>query len=197
MSIAYQRLDTEVPPPSAAIDGVPTQFDEFVACATSRNPAERYADAVEMGADLAAIVEELGLPNFRVPTPRNSAQHKSLAQHHSRVAAQRVPQPGPPPGRAAPPPPVHNPTRQFTRDPDDWPEPAGAAQPAGQADYDDLDAEYETDSGEFAGIPLDEFAWARQHSRRMVVIWLAVVLALTGLVATAGWELGVHLSSLL
>src|SRR5262249_1472958 len=27
LSIAYQRLDSDVPPPSAAIDGVPPQFD--------------------------------------------------------------------------------------------------------------------------------------------------------------------------
>ncbi|OBH14940.1 serine/threonine protein kinase, partial [Mycobacterium sp. E3247] len=79
LSIAYQRLDTDVPPPSAQIDGVPPQFDEFVERATARDPADRYADAIEMGAELDAITEELGLPDFRVPAPRNSAQHRSAA----------------------------------------------------------------------------------------------------------------------
>ncbi len=39
LSIAYRRLDADVPPPSAAIDGVPPQFDEFVRRATARDPA--------------------------------------------------------------------------------------------------------------------------------------------------------------
>lgn len=38
LSIAYQRLDADVPRASAVIDGVPPQFDELVACATARNP---------------------------------------------------------------------------------------------------------------------------------------------------------------
>ncbi|MCV7090456.1 protein kinase domain-containing protein, partial [Mycobacterium interjectum] len=79
LSVAYRRLDADVPPPGAAIDGVPTQFDEFVLRATARDPGDRYADAVEMGADLEAIAEELALPAFRVPAPRNSAQHRSAA----------------------------------------------------------------------------------------------------------------------
>lgn len=66
-----------MPRASAVIDGVPPQFDELVACATARNPADRYADAIAMGADLEAIAEELALPEFRVPAPRNSAQHRS------------------------------------------------------------------------------------------------------------------------
>src|SRR6201747_737546 len=45
LSVAYQRMDNDVPPPSAAIAGVPAQFDELVLCATARNPADRYADA--------------------------------------------------------------------------------------------------------------------------------------------------------
>ncbi len=33
LSIAYQRLDADVPRASAVIDGVPPQFDELVVCA--------------------------------------------------------------------------------------------------------------------------------------------------------------------
>jgi serine/threonine-protein kinase len=174
LSIAYRRLDTDVPPPSAAIDGVPPQFDELVARATARDPGDRYADAIEMGADLAVIAEELALPDFRVPAPRNSAQHRSAALHHSRMS-QRPP-------TAAP---VRHPTRQLIRENVSQPDP-------GAEGY-----EYQPVSGEFAGIAISEFVWARQHARRMVLVWVAVVLALTGLVATVAWTIGSNLSGLL
>lgn len=108
LAVAYQRMDNDVPMPSSVIAGVPAQFDELVLHATARDPAQRYADAQHMADELDAIVHELGLPPFRVPAPRNSAQHASAALHHSRHA---------PP---APPPPQH--TREFTRD-DIAPEP--------------------------------------------------------------------------
>ncbi|WP_419866319.1 protein kinase domain-containing protein [Mycobacterium scrofulaceum] len=185
LSIAYQRLDTDVPPPSAAIDGVPPQFDEFVRRATARNPADRYADAIEMGAELEAIAEELALPDFSVPAPRNSAQHRAL--QHSRMS-QRPP--GAPRPAAAP---VRHATRQLTRGPEDWSEPTRA--PHSDDEPDDL--EYQPVTGEFAGIPIGEFAFARQRGRRLVLIWVALVLALAGMVATAAWTIGSNLSGLL
>ncbi|VBA40496.1 Serine/threonine-protein kinase PknL [Mycobacterium innocens] len=180
LSIAYQRLDRDVPPPSSVIDGVPTQFDEFVACATARDPAERYADAIEMGADLESIAEELAPPDFRVPAPHNSAQHRSAVLHRSRIAKQ-------------PRQPVRHPTRELTREPGSWAEPVSVARP----DAEPEEYEYHPASGQFAGISMDEFVWARQHARRMVLIWVAVVLAITGLVATAAWTIGSNLSGLL
>jgi serine/threonine-protein kinase len=190
LSIAYQRLDADVPPASAAIDGVPTQFDEFVAGATARDPADRYADAIEMGAELDAIAEELALPDFRVPAPRNSAQHRSAALHRSRMSQRRAtaPQPHPPP-QAPPQAPIRHPTRQLTRGPGDW---SDARHPVAEPDED----EYQPVSGEFAGIAMSEFVWARQHARRMVLIWVALVLAVTGLVATAAWTIGSNLNGL-
>ena len=44
---------------------------------------------------------------------------------------------------------------------------------------------------------MSDFAWARQHARRMVLVWVALVLALTGLVATAAWTIGSNLTGLL
>lgn len=176
MSIAYQRLDADVPRASAVIDGVPPQFDELVACATARNPADRYADAIAMGADLEAIAEELALPEFRVPAPRNSAQHRSAALYRSRITQQ---------GQLGAKP-VHHPTRQLTRQPGDCSEPASGSEP-----------EHEPITGQFAGIAIEEFIWARQHARRMVLVWVSVVLAITGLVASAAWTIGSNLSGLL
>jgi serine/threonine-protein kinase len=191
LSVAYQRLDNDVPRPSTVIEGVPAQFDDFVACATARDPADRYADAIEMAAEVDAIAEELDLPDFRVPAPRNSAQHRSAALHHSQISAQR-PAAQPPPAKT----PVHQPTRQLTRGPGDWPESGLKAEVDSEPD-DEYEYEYESASGEFAGIAMNEFALARQHARRMVLIWVALVLALTGLIATAGWTVGSNLTGLL
>ena len=192
LSIAYQRLDTDVPRASAAIDGVPPQFDELVARATARDPADRYADAIEMAADIDAIADELDLPGFRVPAPRNSAQHRSAAAHQSRMSERPATgQQAQPPVKAA----VRHPTRQLTRGPGDWPESKPPPEPEPELDEDDY--EYEPVSGKFAGIAISEFALARQHARRMVLIWVALVLALTGLVATAAWTIGSNLSGLL
>jgi serine/threonine protein kinase, bacterial len=194
LSIAYRRLDTDVPRASAVIDGVPPQFDELVARATARDPADRYADAIEMGADVDAIGEELALPEFRVPAPRNSAQHRSAALHHSRMAERGAIAQQPRPAVKTP---VHHPTRQLTRGPGDWSEPQRPAELEFGPESEPDEYEYEPVSGQFAGIAMSEFIWARQHARRMVLIWVAVVLAVTGLVATAAWTIGSNLSGLL
>ena len=183
LSIAYQRLDNDVPPASAVIGGVPPQFDQFVARATARDPADRYADAIEMAADMDAIAKELALPDFRVPAPSNSAQHRSAATHGRRR--------GHPSER-----PVHHPTRQLTRGPGDWSDPRHPAAPESEPDAPD-DSEYDPISGEFAGIAISEFIWERQHARRMVLVWVALVLAITGLFAAVGWTIGSNLSGVL
>ncbi|MDT5280805.1 MAG: hypothetical protein QOJ20_2000, partial [Mycobacterium sp.] len=90
LAVAYQRMDNDVSPPSAVIAGVPAQFDELVLHATAREPADRYADAHDMGAELDAIVDELGVPSFRVPAPHNSAQHTSATLYHSQSQAQHA-----------------------------------------------------------------------------------------------------------
>jgi serine/threonine protein kinase, bacterial len=167
LAIAYQRMDNDVSPPSRMIAGVPAQFDELVARATAREPAHRYADAQDMVAELDAIVDELGLPSFRVPAPRNSAQHLSAALHHSHMQA---PAPAPP----------RQHTRELTRD--NW-------QPE--------QPEYEPASGQFAGIDLDEFYWARQRAKRALVFWVVAVLTLTGLIAAAAWTLGGNIGTLI
>src|SRR5699024_2125922 len=63
------------------------EFDDLVQRATEREPAARFRDAAEMGTALEAVAARLRLPRFRVPAPRNSAQHRSMA----------VPPPPPPP----------------------------------------------------------------------------------------------------
>lgn len=79
LAVAYRRMDSDVPEPGTVIAGVPALFDELVLRATARDPAGRYADAGQMGDHLDEIVDELGLPPFRVPAPRRSAQHPTAA----------------------------------------------------------------------------------------------------------------------
>jgi serine/threonine-protein kinase len=181
LAVAYQRMDNDVRPPSQVIRGVPTQLDEYVLRATARNPADRFADAQEMGAQLEHISDELSLPEFRVPAPRNSAQHASAALYYSqRHTPATAPEPAPEPAE-----PPRQPTRQMTRGPQDW-RPDSSA-PARSA----------TAAGQFAGIELDEFHWARQRAQRRIWYWIAAVLILTGTAAAAAWMLGSNIAGLL
>ena len=171
LAVAYLRIDHDVPLPSSAISGVPPQFDELVARATARNPDDRYADAGQMAEDLDAIAAELALPKFRVPAPKNSAQHAAATAYHTDHRQ-----------------PVKNPTRQLVREPEDW-------QPAPQAVV--VDDEYDQAPRQFAGIDINDFAWARQRAHRAVVFWVLAVLILTGLVAAGAWTLGTNLQGLI
>ncbi|MET0703366.1 MAG: protein kinase [Mycobacterium sp.] len=182
LSVAYQRMDNDVAAPSTVIEGVPTQFDELVLRATARDPDDRYADALDMKAELDIIAGELRLPTFRVPAPRNSAQHASAALYRSRsdVTSPTAAEPR----QAAP----MNHTREFTRGPDDWAEPAAPAF---------ADPEYPSPAEQFAGIEISDFAWARQRARRMMLFWVAIVLIVTGGVAAAAWTIGSNLTALI
>ena len=77
LAVALQRLNKDVPPPSDAIDGVPYEFDDLVARACAREPGDRFASATEFADSLDEVVEELGLPPFRVPAPVDSAAHRA------------------------------------------------------------------------------------------------------------------------
>jgi len=191
LAVAHQRLDNDVPPPSSAIDGVPEQFDAFIATATAREPEDRFTDAVAMGAELKNIADELGLPAFRVPAPGKSAQHAAATVPHRNRS-------GP---RAAPPrrrPETLNPTRQFTP----HPQPREAGPPAPGPSLEGYDAggaidEYLDEAKQFAGIDIEEFDWARQRGRRTAVFWALAVLTLNGLVAAAAWSVGLNLDRLI
>lgn len=171
LAVAYQRMDRDVPPPSSAIEGVPRQFDDLVQCATSRDPSRRFADAAEMADQLDTIAQELALPYFRVPAPKNSAAHNSLTT----VGMDK---------RSG-----HHGTKVFTRD----------ELPAITDDYDDFDDddEYDSETGRFAGIDLEQFDWARQRARRVLFFWVVAVLTLAGLAAAGAWTLGANLPNLL
>lgn len=176
LAVAYQRMDRDVPPPSAAIRGVPRQFDDLVHCATARDPEGRFADAAEMADQLDVIVRELDLPHFRVPAPKVSASHSSA---DTTAVTARTNQP--------------TNTRVFSRD----------ELPAFDDDSDD-DAEADTEydeypshTGYFAGVELEHFYWARQRARRALLFWVIAVITLAGLAAAGAWTLGANLPNLI
>lgn len=172
LTIAYQRMDHDVPAPGTVIAGVPTQFDELVLHATARDPQRRYTDAKDMADDLAEIVDDLGLPAFRVPAPNTSAQH-AAAQHATAatvVTPARKPRPQAPPQH----------TRELTL-----------------GNIDPQEPEYQPVSGQFAGVDLDEFYWARQRAKRVLLFWVIAVITLTGLVAAGAWTIGSNIGALL
>jgi serine/threonine-protein kinase len=187
LSVAYQRMDHDVRPPSTVIAGVPPEFDALVRRATARDPADRYADADAMSDDLHDIVAELGLPAFRVPAPRNSAQHLAATRVHSRQDPPTEMTPPPMPQPAHPPVPPRQLTRELTRD-QDW-----APVPDGSADYN----EYPAAATRFAGIEMSEFYWAQQRAKRALAFWVIAVLTFTGLVAAAAWTLGSNIAALI
>ncbi|NMD94874.1 Stk1 family PASTA domain-containing Ser/Thr kinase [Rhodococcus sp. BL-253-APC-6A1W] len=79
LSVAYQRVEKDVPDPGSWIDGVPEEFDELVRRATEREPGERFDDAEAMARALNDACEALDLPRYRVPAPRRSALATSAA----------------------------------------------------------------------------------------------------------------------
>ena len=176
LTVAYQRMDHDVAPPSTLIGGVPKQFDDLVLRATARNPVDRYADAGDMAAELEAIVDELALPDFRVPAPQNSAQHLSAQMHRGsegQNAATETVRPAQ----------QRRHTKALTRGPDDW-------------QNDESQTESHGAAAQFAGIDMDEFHWARQRAKRALFFWVVAVLVLTGSLAAAAWTIGSNLSGL-
>ncbi|MDG4666452.1 protein kinase [Mycobacterium sp. 236(2023)] len=181
LAVAYQRMDRDVAPPSTAIQGVPRQFDELVLCATSRDPDRRFADAAEMADQVDTIAQELALPFFRVPAPKNSASHNSASTAGAHLGMQDTTA-----NLDKPPTAPHRNTKVFTRD----------ELPAITDDIDD-DDEYPSEAGRFAGIDLEQFYWARQRSRRALFFWVVAVITLAGLAAAGAWTLGANLPNLL
>ncbi len=72
MAVAYQHVNSDVPPPSTRRPGIPPQLDEIVLRATHREPAGRPLDAGALLAELHDARIDLGLPVLGVP-PRPPA----------------------------------------------------------------------------------------------------------------------------
>ncbi|MCW2524050.1 MAG: spk [Frankiales bacterium] len=73
MAVAYQHVNSDVPPPSSRQRGVPRLLDELVQRSTRREPSARPLDAGAMLAELHDVRVDLGLPVQAVPPPPDAA----------------------------------------------------------------------------------------------------------------------------
>ncbi|WP_246098019.1 Stk1 family PASTA domain-containing Ser/Thr kinase [Rhodococcus spelaei] len=198
LSIAYQRINADVPSPGSVIPGVPEEFDQLVLDATARNPDERFSNAGDMSAALRSVSHQLQLPAYRVPAPRRSAQHLSAAMQvagavapESRPAAPTAVDAAAPTEVTAAPatvalsahPAVEHAAPQHTKvvtaatprsdDPNEPPAEATRVHRHDGAQYDYPDIETQ-----------------RHRSRRAMLVWLTVIVVLALAVGFGGWWMG-------
>ncbi len=62
LSIAYQHVNSDVPPPSSVLSGIPPEADALVLSATKRDPVLRYQTAQDFLADVRRIRKTLPAP---------------------------------------------------------------------------------------------------------------------------------------
>ncbi|MGF7123882.1 Stk1 family PASTA domain-containing Ser/Thr kinase [Rhodococcus sp. BE178] len=183
LSIAYQRIDNDVPEPGSVIDGVPAEFDDLVVRATERDPEERFADAGAMAAELRSVCTQLQLPSYRVPAPRRTAQQSGFPT----AATTRTPHDAAGPPAPAPAPsenattvmsaPTEGPqsgiqhTKVVTTATPRLPESPPESEPPAEHGFGDIDAQ-------------------RRRSRRTVLVWLLVILLVAAGLGFGGWWLG-------
>ncbi len=196
LSIAYQRIDNDVPRPSGFIAGVPPEFDDIVRDATARDPAARFQNADEMTRAFRSVCARLELPPYRVPAPRRSAEHRSAAALGAPTTfagrhEDHPPEPQTEVVPAASDAGIHHtrvqtaPTRR-----DEW-------DPRNNENTDDR---HSADGASEGSEPsrrvgrrqyeFPDFAADRRRSRRAIVVWLTVVALLAVFVGIGGWWVG-------
>ena len=62
LSIAYKHVNSDVPPPSSVLSGIPSEADALVLSATKRDPALRYQTAQDFLADVRRVRKTLPAP---------------------------------------------------------------------------------------------------------------------------------------
>ena len=87
---AYQRVNTDVPPPSTAVEGIPPTLDALVVRATSREPSARPVDGGAFLAELRAIRPDLPPP---APVVRRAGVHATSVLPLVTAAAPSPPSP--------------------------------------------------------------------------------------------------------
>ncbi|MFD4368831.1 Stk1 family PASTA domain-containing Ser/Thr kinase [Rhodococcus sp. NPDC058521] len=201
LSVAYQRINQDVPRPSSFISGVPAEFDDLVAEATHREPDHRFTNAGDLATALRRAATTLDLPDYRVPAPRRSAQHASAERFATQAAdvppTTAVPAVGNrpmdgataavPAGAAPPPAPIHGGV-QHTRMVTGLTPRRDMLDEAG-AEFDD-DREHEDEFEDAGGYDGSSFDAERRRSRRTTMVWLLVVIALALAVGFGGWWMG-------
>ncbi|MEW2399136.1 Stk1 family PASTA domain-containing Ser/Thr kinase [Streptomyces sp. NPDC046862] len=83
--VLYQALNTDVPPPSASVPGLPYELDELVASATARNPDLRPYDAVALLAQTRDARAGLSDEQLDAVPPQAVFAEHSGAEHRTSV----------------------------------------------------------------------------------------------------------------
>lgn len=189
LSIAYQRIENDVPPPSSVIAGVPPHFDALVRDATARRPEERFRDAGTMGDAVRSVTRTLALPHYRVPSPSRSAEHLS-------AETLNAPRPYAPQAPRTPETEIVSvPADDFSAASDRGQPSTGGVQhtrmvttatPRG-ADEPRSTAVEPVDRKAFA---FPDFDADKRRSRRVALTWLAIVVIVAVLLGTVGWWAG-------
>ncbi|HEY2205864.1 MAG TPA: Stk1 family PASTA domain-containing Ser/Thr kinase [Pseudonocardia sp.] len=194
LAVAYRHVNEDVPPPSALVPGLPPELDALVASATRRDPAARPPDAATLLHALLGVRAALGVPRVPVPAPDSDVTRRV---EPVRATAREVPRaPGARP-RA---------TRALTAlTPADGAAPGGGA-PGGAAqggaarggagqggrragDGAPPRARSAAPPSADPGAAADHLG-RRRRSRRMLAVWLGVVLLLGLLIATLAYNAG-------
>ncbi|WP_055491862.1 Stk1 family PASTA domain-containing Ser/Thr kinase [Streptomyces sp. TP-A0356] len=89
--VIYQHLNEDVPPPSAAVPGLPLELDELVASATARNPELRPHDAVALLAEVLEARGALTTEQLDAVPPRAIAAAHDNAEDRTSVIPRPVP----------------------------------------------------------------------------------------------------------
>lgn len=90
LSIAYQHVNSDVPPPSSLRPGLPAEVDALVVTATRRDPAQRYQSAQDFLADARRVRAMLPAPR-----PFNEARPTLVVSTNSGSSSTQSAQPEP------------------------------------------------------------------------------------------------------
>jgi serine/threonine-protein kinase len=100
-AVLHRHAHEDVPAPSTRTSGIPPQVDALVTWATSRDPAQRPADAGELHASLLDVRDKLGLhaavPGLPTTTTTRLAEQAPPAAEGTGAVTRAVPPQGPPP----------------------------------------------------------------------------------------------------
>ncbi|MEV0120217.1 Stk1 family PASTA domain-containing Ser/Thr kinase [Streptomyces sp. NPDC050703] len=130
--VLYQHLNEDVPPPSAAVPGLPAELDELVAAATARTPDVRPDDAVALLARLRQARAGLSEQQLDAVPPQAHATGHDNAEDRTSViprAARSVRLPLPADADEAYPQAPLNRTSVLAAPPAEPPVPARASRP--------------------------------------------------------------------
>ncbi|MFD6892505.1 Stk1 family PASTA domain-containing Ser/Thr kinase [Streptomyces sp. NPDC059957] len=92
--VLYQHLNEDVPPPSAAVPGLPAALDELVAQATARNPDLRPYDAAALLGLAMDARARLGDAELDAVPPQARAAERTAAEDRTSVIPRPVPSHG-------------------------------------------------------------------------------------------------------